>query len=162
MKSKTKILFGILVILLIIVVGVVLAKNISTVQTNTNTNNSEINKNEVNKVVDETTNKIKNEIQNLVEENVIESKEENKIENTINNTNTITKQENNEAQTTESDKEKAINMAKKDWGEDNNVSFKIDEELENGKFVVSVMDKKTTKVVFWYLVDTKNNTIEEK
>ena len=160
MKSKTKILFGILVILLIIVVGVVLAKNISTVQTNTN--NNEISKNEVNKVVDETTNKIKNEIQNLVEENVIESKEENKIEDTINNTNTITKTENNETQTTESDKEKAINMAKKDWGEDNNVSFKIDEELGNGKFVVSVMDKNTTNVVLWYLVDAKNNTIEEK
>lgn len=164
MKKITKVLWVILAILIIIFAGNMLAKYIHTVQTNANN----INQNTINEIVNQVRNNIKNEIHNQIDEKV-----QNEIENIIENTITNDVEENedeenqkepetNGAQTGEDDRQKAINMAKKEWGEDENVSFKIDEQTENGKFVVSVVDKSTTKVIFWYSVDVKNNTIEEK
>lgn len=158
MEKKSKILLGILAIVLIIFAGYMLAKHMDVLQTNAN--NEEMNKNEINEVVNQVLNEIKDEVQNPVEENVIQNKIDNTIENsTTNDTNNV---ETNGAQTGEEDRQKAIDMAKKEWGEDDSVSFKIDEQTEDGKFVVSVVDKNTTKVIFWYAVDVKNNTIEEK
>lgn len=158
MEKKSKILLGILAIVLIIFAGYMLAKHMDVLQTNAN--NEEMNKNEINEVVNQVLNEIKDEVQNSVGENVIQNKIDNTIENsTTNDTNNV---ETNVAQTGEEDRQKAIDMAKKEWGEDDSVSFKIDEQTEDGKFVVSVVDKNTTKVIFWYAVDVKNNTIEEK
>ncbi len=158
MEKKSKILLGILAIVLIIFAGYMLAKHMDVLQTNAN--NEEMNKNEINEVVNQVLNEIKDEVQNSVGENVIQNKIDNTIENsTTNDTNNV---ETNGAQTGEEDRQKAIDMAKKEWGEDDSVSFKIDEQTEDGKFVVSVVDKNTTKVIFWYAVDVKNNTIEEK
>jgi len=165
-----KFLCFIAIILVIVLAGYFAGKYLEAVQTNADN----INKNEVKDVVNQVKDKITNEYKNVVN-NVQEDKEENVIENTVTNTVTNDVEEEKEpekeetktpaanvGQTGEDDRQKAINIAKKEWGEDDNVSFKIDEQSEDGKFVISVVDKNTTKVVFWYSVDVKNNTIEEK
>lgn len=158
-----KILWGILAIVAMILAGYMVAKYIKTVETNGNN----INANEVNNVMNSAMNEIKNEFKNIAQGNEIINEIDNITENVIinekdENDEEMQITETNGAQTGEDDRQKAINMAKQEWGEDSNVSFKIDEQTEDGKFVVSVVDKNTTKVIFWYNVDVKNNTIEEK
>jgi len=165
-----KFLCFIAIILVIVLAGYFAGKYLEAVQTNADN----INKNEVKDVVNQVKNKITNSVKNTVD-NTIKNETENVIENTVTNTVTNDVEEEKEpekeetttpaanvGQTGEDDRQKAINIAKKEWGEDDNVSFKIDEQSEDGKFVISVVDKNTTKVVFWYSVDVKNNTIEEK
>ena len=53
-------------------------------------------------------------------------------------------------------------MAKEEWGEDDSVTFKIDEQNEKGQFVIQVVDKNTTNVVLEYFVDVNKNTIRQK
>lgn len=55
-------------------------------------------------------------------------------------------------------KQKAINLVKQDWGTDNSVYFYVDEEKNDGTYLVSVRDKNTTNVVVWYDVDVNKNT----
>ena len=74
MKKITKVLWGILAILIIIFAGNMLAKYIHTVQTNANN----INQNTINEIVNQVRNNIKNEIHNQIDEKV-----QNEIENII-------------------------------------------------------------------------------
>ena len=161
-----KFLSAVAIIIVIVLAGYFAGKYLDTVQTNADN----VNKNEVKNVVNQVGNKITNSVKNTAH-NTTKNETENVIENTV--TNDVEEEKETEmetekapavnvGQTGEDDRQKAINMAKKEWGEDDNVSFKIDEQSEDGKFVISVVDKNTTKVVFWYSVDIKNNTIEEK
>ena len=71
----------------------------------------------------------------------------------------------NAGQTTPSEK-KAIELVKeqwkKEWGNLNDVSFNNESIQGDGKYVVSVNDSKTTKVVQRYVVDTVTGVVEEK
>ena len=51
---------------------------------------------------------------------------------------------------------------KKEWGNLNDVSFNNESIQGDGKYVVSVNDSKTTKVVQRYVVDTVTGVVEEK
>ena len=160
----------ILVIVLIIVFSYMLPENGDALQTD-----GAINQNQVNNVVNNVMNQAKNEVKNTEKENTTKNEVQNTVEKDDNqqvdekeekeekqeDPKEEIKTETNAAQTGDADRQKAINMAKKEWGEDENVSFKVDEQTENGKYTISVVDKSTTKVIFWYSVDVKNNTIEE-
>lgn len=151
MNRETKIVI-ILVIILAVVCGVIFfnkQENKSQV-TNSNTVLNETAQN----VTEEILNKVENT--NTFEENN-DKKEDNTntIENNSSNTNSSEK-------TSENDSDRAIEMVKNEWGKDDNVTFKIDEQTEDGKYVVCVMETSTTRVIMWYNVDVKNNTIEEK
>lgn len=151
MNRETKIVI-ILVIILAVVCGVIFfnkQENKSQV-TNSNTVLNETAQN----VTEEILNKVENT--NTFEENN-DKKEDNTntIENNSSNTNSSEK-------TSENDSDRAIEMVKNEWGNDDNVTFKIDEQTEDGKYVVCVMETSTTRVIMWYNVDVKNNTIEEK
>lgn len=159
----------ILVIILIVVFAYLLSENKHVLQTD-----GKVEQNKVNNVVNNTTSKPKNEVTNTKKEentikneitNAIEKDNEELVDDKENKNEKVTeedKKETNAAQTGNEDRQKAINMAKQEWGEDDSVSFKIDEQTENGKYTISVVDKNTTNVIFWYSVDVKNNTIEEK
>lgn len=54
--------------------------------------------------------------------------------------------------------EKAIELAKKEWGEDDTVTFSVDEKKDS-KYYVAV--KQDATVIQWYEVDTNNWTISE-
>ena len=64
-----------------------------------------------------------------------------------------------EETTTQSKDEKAIDLAKKEWGEDDDtVTFNV-EEKNGSKYYVAV--KKDATVISWYEVDTENWEINE-
>lgn len=130
-----------------------------------------INKNKTNIEVVNTNNLIENEtesnlINNEIQNNIISQNQTVKNnqptftepnEPNINETNiqdnggeeidksTIEKQEDN--------KDKAINIAKKDWGEDSTVYFTFDNVDSNGKYVVCVRKSTTTEALRWYAID---------
>ena len=54
-------------------------------------------------------------------------------------------------------KAKAIEIVKKDWGEDDSVYFSY-EGIEDGKYKVAVRRKETTNRLYYYYVDLKNET----
>lgn len=158
MEKNTKIIIAVLVIALIIL-GIVISVNKNkAVQTdNKNTINQS---NEVQNVVNWIKNEV-NDVQNNIENTIPENNVENIIDNAQDNSNNSI-QENETSNKEEDNNQKAIDMVKSDWGEDESVNFKIDEQSEDGKYVISVVDKNTTKVLVWYDVDIKNNTIQER
>ena len=64
----------------------------------------------------------------------------------------------NVANQAQSKDEKAIELAKKEWGEDESVTFNI-EEKDGDKYYVAV--KKDAVVIKWYEVNTTNWSISE-
>lgn len=146
----------ILIIIILIVGGYLLAKNImnnpETVETSKNFNNVVENKN-VNKIENEITNEILN---NIVENNIIENKQnENKKEEEHP---TVQEEENNK-QDEQNLENKAIEIAKNDWGTDASVYFSYEYKDDNGRYVVSVRKKSTTKAEFWYTIDMETGKI---
>lgn len=120
-------------------------------------------------------------LENLINDILGEENEENtenkeeKTENTTNNTeNSNTQSQNSEvqkdnnvgqSQTTPGEK-KAIDLAKetwkKEWGNLSGVSFNNVMIQGDGKYVVSVNDSKTTKVICRYVIDTATGVVEEQ
>lgn len=99
---------------------------------------------------------------NLKVNGLINNTTNNVLNNTVNNiiannvTNTINSEVvNNEAvQTNLSNTEKAIKIAKDDWGTDSTVYFSYDHiDTSTGKYVICVRDKKTTHAQCWYYID---------
>lgn len=104
-------------------------------------------------------------------ENRAENKVENKVENSIAN-----KVENNEVEDVEDSKEtgipdksgepktkleKAIEIVKQDWGEDNSVYFAEDGQTQEGEYIICVRDSNTTSALAWYKVNIEDGTCEE-
>ena len=91
----------------------------------------------------------------------------NGLENLIND---ILDEENEESANTENQttpgEQKAVELVKeswkKEWGNLNDVSFNNVMIQGDGKYVVSVNDSKTTKVIRRYVVDTVTGLVEEK
>ena len=158
MNKYVKIIIGILLVALVIAGIFYLTKG----ETKETTTNKIVQSQEVKDAI----NTIKKEAQNVI--NTVGNNEN--TDNTVSNTIAENEEEPEvstsmpETTTTNelSNNEKAINMVKQEWGTDSSVTFKIDEQNENGKYVIGVVDKKTTKVITWYEVDIRNNTIKEK
>ncbi len=109
-------------------------------------------------------NQIENEIKN---ENTVEPENtviENTIENTVeNNTAKKTTQINTMVPykpTSTNKKEEAINLVKKNWGEDDSVDFSFEYINEKGEYVVSVKDKSTATVRCYFKVNITNGSVE--
>lgn len=99
-------------------------------------------------------------IENVVGENIIKNEEieENTTENTIENT--IDTETFEEEPKTEQDKAKSI--VKKDWGNDSNIEITVDGMNNNGLYIVTVRDSKTTEALAFYTVNTKDGTFNKK
>ena len=59
----------------------------------------------------------------------------------------------------QSDQEKAINIAKEDWGEDSKVEFTFDHIDKDGRFVIFVRDIETTRQIDEYVIDVQTGKI---
>lgn len=74
--------------------------------------------------------------------------------------------ENNEAANKETSdlepEEQAKQLAKDNWGEDDTVYFCYEEKNEEGRYVISVRDKATTKALEWFYIDIETGTIDMK
>ena len=138
-----------------------------------------INANTTNKILDDANTGLENLLNDILDEDNIENeeKEENRELNNISNQNTQTsstttntqvssKNDNVvENQTTPGEK-KAIELAKaewkKEWGSLDDVSFNNVMIQGDGKYIVSVNDSTTTKVICRYVVDCITGVVEKQ
>lgn len=155
--NKKKITLISLIILDIIILGIAVALTINLIR--------------INKEEKKIQNKVENKIENVVANNTVENKIVNEIKNnTIENKTqeNITHIHENEPiedpeqevdmstiQKQESNQEKAIEIAKKAWGEDSNVEFTFDHIDENGRYIVFVRDIETTRQIDLYTIDVE-------
>lgn len=91
---------------------------------------------------------------------------ENKVDESKKNENKTSNQDvtNNKTEVTDEkndtpDKEKALELAKKEWGEDNSVYF-TNEGVSSGKYIVAVRDKSNTAVKLFYKIDLNTKIVE--
>ena len=119
-------------------------------------------KNENINIVNE--NKIENKIENETNENIVE---ENNNILTTSNTPTTQEQISSEEKTVENlekertNKERAIEYVKNNWGEDDSVEFRIDEHSEkdeNGNYIVEIRNKNNTYLIDKCIVDIETGT----
>lgn len=129
----------IIAIILVIILGMVIAKIVTKDENATMTS------------IKESESILENDIENIVENNtenneIIDENEQNELpEKTVKET----------KEDTMTDEEKAKAIVKKDWGEDNTVYFENEKNtgLGNGKFEITVRNKKTTNILYRYTVD---------
>ena len=164
MTNRTKIIIGIVIVILIIAIIFGVTKN-KKVENNEVQNQHEFGNvfdyiNEINEEENQVNNVIENEV---VEENLIS--EENKTNNTSNNnSNAVVGKEEQESsnENTEIDnKETAIELAKKEWAISVN-SYDFEAELQSdGTYIVRVRNKTTRDEVTRYTVNVKTGAVIE-
>ena len=111
---------------------------------------------------------LENEIDNNIieEENVEENEEvieEGSIPNKVESTPVADSEQEIDKQTIqkqETSQEKAINIAKKDWGEDSKVYFSLESTDYNGKYWVCVRETSTTHTLRTYVIDVNKGTFK--
>lgn len=170
MKNKGKVIIIFILIIILMIVTVILTNKLISIMT----------AKEPDDIVVKIDNTIENHLQNTIQENNVVNKiEENIINNTVENNNISNENNstanqnvvNNSSATTvkeqevdketiekeESSQEKAINIAKNDWGEDSNVYFSY-ERIDDGKYIVYVRNNETTRVLRIYKIDITSGT----
>lgn len=120
--------------------------------------------------MDECVQDVENELieENIAEENiVIENDEPNEITNTEENTSSknTTSSTNSQSSTpaqpgVTDKKQKAIELVKKEWGEDDTVSYVFDYVNENGEYVIAVKDRSSATVRNYFRVNLETETVE--
>lgn len=172
MKNKGKMIIILILIIILIAVTIILTNKLISLMTSKEPDDiivkvDNVIENNLQNTVNEnnTTNKIEeNVINNTVENNNVENNAVNENNNSINqnvvnNTSTGKEQEVDKEtiEKEESSKEKAINIAKNDWGEDSNVYFSY-EGIADKKYIVYVRDNATTRVLRIYTIDVSSGT----
>ena len=162
MTNRTKILIGIVILIIIIAIIFGVAKN-KKVDNNEVQNQREFGNvfdyiNETNEEENQVNNVIENEV---VEENIISEEKENT--NNIQNNIVVGKEEKESTNenTEVNDKETAIELAKKEWAISVN-SYDFEAELqEDGTYIVKVRNKTTRNEVTRYTVNVKTGAVVE-
>lgn len=167
-KKKIIILASIIVVILI--VAAILVIKLITINKDNNDDTIEVNSSEIiNNTVQENileNNEINNEVDNTVNEIIPEKNESAVNENITQNTPIADAQQEVDKETIEkyeSDREKAIRIAKEDWGEDSTVSFDVENSKDNqGRHIVNVRDE-ARRVIAIYKIDINTgNFIKEQ
>lgn len=160
MKNK---ILGIIIIVTIIITAIVMIfygykiikqNNSSETVSNSVNNENKIENNTVN------TNNSENEVKNT-EENVVDNKE-NEIQNntTDNKTNENISNNNSSEITGATNEDKAINIVKKNWGNEQGVYFVTMGIDAKGRYIVTVNDSSTTAIFAWYAVNVETGEFE--
>lgn len=123
-------IFYIAIIIVLIIAGINVAKKMT----------------EENKTKPTVTNNIENENE-IKQKNVVE--EENKPE-----------EKPQEPENNQKPEEKAKNIVKENWGEDDSVYYSYDGLNSEGKYIICVRDKATTKALYWYYVDIETGAFD--
>lgn len=99
--------------------------------------------------------------ENVAEDNHAESEITNTPENTtVSNTNTSSQSSAPAIPAVTDEKQKAIELVKKEWGKDDTVDYVFDYINENGEYVVAVKDRTTATVKYYFRVNLKTGTVE--
>lgn len=161
MKRKYKIIISSIVVIVFIttiflVYGInkkakEVANRANTVDNESNTIPNDVNENTL------------NEIENDEIDNTNVNQEQNTDINTSVN-NTEAEQEENKTEETNitNPEEKAIQLVKKDWGEDSTIKVTFEGIDNDGKYIVGIRDQETTYIKYWYYVDVQKETFTIK
>lgn len=124
----------------------------------------------INKKVDdleEVSNNAYNMVENKIEdlsENTVTNESSDVTNNTVNKTNTsssgTSSNTGNYTAGTTDKKQKAIELVKREWGEDDSVSFAFDYINENGEYVIAVKNKSSATVQCYFRVNLETETVE--
>ena len=123
------------------------ASPVNTVSTNQKQNVSSSSAPKVNTTKNEVQEEEKEEV-NETKEDVEEEKKEEKKEEPVVEENSI------------SSEDKAIDLAKKEYGDSSDVYFRIEQIQSNGVYIISVRDNETTKDLAWYTVNVNDGTVK--
>jgi len=156
---KKSMYIGIVIIIFMIIIICVFAfmgngkKQNTTVNSNAKLNEEEVLQNEqTNEQVNEQVNEVvENEQVNETTSNVETNEKENKV------TSTETFEE-----SPKTAEEKAIEIVKKDWGQNDNLEFLVEGIDENGNYIVTVRDSKSTQALAFYTVNVTSQTFSKK
>ena len=112
-------------------------------------------------------NKTKPTVTNSIENNnEINQENDVKEENNIDKPENIVTEENKseekpqEPENNQKPEEKAKNIVKENWGEDDSVYYSYDGINSEGKYIICVRDKATTKALYWYYVDVETGAFD--
>lgn len=154
--ERKKVIIAIILVIMVILIGVFIFGGSQKTNKANETTNANVAKNEssINNVANEVTNEVANTVVNEIA-NTENTK--NNIQNTETSSSTETFEE--EPKTAE---EKAINIVKKDWGEDNSVDVAVDGMDNNGNYIVAVRNSETTEAKAFYTVNVQNGTFEKR
>ncbi len=172
-KSTKNILIVIIIILLIFGITLAIYNNFKSKPMNADV--------EKDNILDDANSGLENLINGIFNEEITNNEEDVKQNDTVENTQSTNTQSTNtsnkeqssdkkdghlvENQTTPGE-QKAIELVKaewkKEWGSLDEVSFNNVMIQGDGKYVVSVNDNKTTRVIHRYVVDTATGVVEEK
>lgn len=163
-KSTKNILILIVIGLLILGIAIAVYDNLKTEPMDANTSKENI--------LDDANSGLENFINDIFDENDIgnETTTTEKGNVQANNTQTSSKPENSNSNSTDNQstpgEKKALELAKdawqKEWGNLDDVSFNNESIQSDGKYIVSVNDSKTTRVIRRYIVDTTTGVVEEQ
>lgn len=106
--------------------------------------------------------------EDFVEENNVSNEISNTADlendNTSNQMNTSTSQSNQSSApaipAVTDQKQKAIELVKKEWGKDDTVDYLFDHVNENGEYVVAVKDRATATVKYYFRVNLETGAVE--
>ena len=129
------------ILIIVAIIGILLARQImKDLKYEPTISNNVVNKNVNsvnNNVANNTTNEINNDNTNSVENVVIDNPEPEKPK---------------------TDLEKAIDIVKEDWGEDEFVYYAEDGKTASGEYIICVRDKASTAALAWYTVNIEEGT----
>lgn len=100
--------------------------------------------------------------ENMIQENSTENETTNIAENTniSNNTNPTNSTSAPAKPAVTDQKQKAIELVKKEWGKDDTVDYVFDYINENGEYVVAVKDRATATVKYYFRVNLESGAVE--
>lgn len=164
MDNKKKLIIAISALIVIIIVIILLVIKLVSINNSKNNEienmNAEIGGNTAEENIIEGNNIVED---NNEEEQLSNNEEQyNEVENDIQTTPIADPEQEVDKQTIqkqESDQEKAMNIAKKDWGEDSTVYFSF-EGVNNGKYTVAVREMDTTHTVRYYYINIATGTFD--
>lgn len=162
-NKKAMVIF---VVIISVMVTLIIMSHSQKEKTKNKTNNVSVNVQTQN--IQEETNRVKNEVES---ENTLDIKNTT-TQNEVNATSVkeeVAKQQeiqgeeemSNDASNEEDKSEKAINLVKEEWGEDDTVYYTLDNQ-SGSIFNISVRSKATTMTLAEYEVDVNSNTVNMK
>ena len=161
---------AIVIIIGILIIGTIVGVIVYNLK-NTQSVSEEIEPKEKIEVIKNITVSEKNQNETSSIDNVGEENHENTTTENIDNENTINENDNKENNETKSNTSKnkdeieqeAINLVKKKWGSSKkNVYFYIEDEVQDGVYIVTVRDDDTTAELKAYRVDVNNKKVKEE
>lgn len=149
MKKSTYGIIAIIIILMIAIICVFAFTGNNKKENNTMNNtmvNEENNINQNEQINEQVNEAITNEIENEISSEIVE-----------NTTSSETFEE-----SPKTAEEKAIDIAKKDFGTNSNVTFSVEGIDENGNYIVVVRNSKTTEALAFYNINVTSQTFTKK